>query len=255
LEEWTYVTSKIQGDKSSRDQNNVGKTPSDFLTSVNAHVSERRSRGIGALLSEKHAMLSLDEVLAVRLYSGPAYQPLNVFLRQIAVLSGIHRVHLAQSPSLTFTATVATLCSAIRKLAAVATSEEATQPLWRGVRGELPRSFWLPDETGTICAVDLAFMSTSSGRQAPISFMSPGSANVLWKISPQQETDDGFHYGANIEMLSQYSAEKEILFPPCTMLKLTKVPSGTDPLSTIEELAVSEGDKNFTSVPVLPVFL
>ena len=50
-----------------------------------------------------------------------------------------------------YAATVGHICRAIRKLAAVATEEEATAPLWRGVRGELERAFWLPDAHGMVC--------------------------------------------------------------------------------------------------------
>jgi hypothetical protein len=86
------------------------------------------------------------QVLAVRLYSGPAFQPINAFLRDVVNLSDTLRHRLACHPGLTFTATVGHLCRAIRKLAAVATDAEASQPLWRGVRGELPRSFYMLDE-------------------------------------------------------------------------------------------------------------
>ena len=45
-------------------------------------------------------------------------------------------------------------------------------------------------------------------------------------MAPDPETADGFHLGADIELLSQYSREKEVLFPPCTILTLgrQKVP-------------------------------
>jgi hypothetical protein len=33
----------------------------------------------------------VDEVIAIRLYSGPVYQPINIFLRQIANLTGEFR--------------------------------------------------------------------------------------------------------------------------------------------------------------------
>ena len=35
-----------------------------------------------------------------------------------------------------------------------------------------------------------------------------------------EESTTGYHYGANISMLSQFAAEREILFPPCTMLQV-----------------------------------
>ena len=86
----------------------------------------------------------ITQVLAIRLYSGPAYQPMNEFLRQIGSLSGIYRSTVAQHVQVTFAATVAQLSSAIRKLAAISSPEEACKPLWRGVRGELSRGFWVP---------------------------------------------------------------------------------------------------------------
>ena len=36
----------------------------------------------------------------------------------------------------------------------VASPAEAAQPLYRGVRGALPRTFWVPDEQGMVCATD-----------------------------------------------------------------------------------------------------
>ena len=82
---------------------------------------------------------------------------------------------------LTFVATVGHLCHAIRKLAAVATKEEASRPLYRGVRGVLPKGFWVPDK-GMVCALDTAFMSTSANRQTPIHYMGDGPNNVLWEL-------------------------------------------------------------------------
>jgi len=206
-----------------RDANNDGKMPQEFLRDVNGFIEQRREAGHGVLISSAHAYLTLEEVLAVRLYSGPAFQPLNTFLRQIAGLSGIYRREVTQHPSFTFAATVGHLCRAIRKLAAVATPEEAEIPLWRGVRGELARGFWVPDEQGLVCAVDMAFMSTSRHRQTPIDYLqADGEPNVLWALQPTVETDAGFHRGASIESLSQFAGEGEILFPPCTMLRVVE---------------------------------
>ena len=53
-----------------------------FRLRANWHIGLRRMRGYNSLPLE-FAYLTLEEVLAVRLYSGPAYQPINEFLRQI----------------------------------------------------------------------------------------------------------------------------------------------------------------------------
>ena len=172
-----------------RDAENEGKTPDDFLRDANVFIAARRwrQRALGSdapdassssadddmcerpapaspssaaapraaakptsMMADEHALLTLDEVLAVRLYSGPAFQPLNSFLRQIATLHGATRTELARHSALTFAATVGHVCSAIRKLAAVATASEARAPVFRGVRGALPKGFFEPDAHGAV---------------------------------------------------------------------------------------------------------
>ena len=110
-----------------RDCGRGGLRLDDYERLAEEYVSSRKP---GAPL------LSRDEVLAVRLYSGPAYQPINSYLRQVAALQGRHRAALASDPALTFAQTCRHLAAAVRKLAAVATAEELAAPLWRGVRGE-----------------------------------------------------------------------------------------------------------------------
>ena len=82
-------------------------------------------------------------------------EPINNFLRQISSLKDHFRAQVAQHPGLTYAATVGHICRAIRKLAAVATEKGASAPLWRSVRGELEKAFWIPDATGIVCAVDM----------------------------------------------------------------------------------------------------
>ena len=214
-DEWRYVNGPAQPSEMSagrRDENNEGKLPEEFQQEVNDHIRQRRQQlaGRAQMLPEEHAYLTLDEVLAVRLYSGPSYQVINEYLRQIGHLTGEFRQHVAHDPGLTFSATVSHLCRAIRKLAAVSTEEEATAPLLRGVRGELPRTFWTPDEHGRICAVDMAFMSTSLSRSTPISYLGDGD-NVLWELEPQLQSDVAFHRGADISLLSQFAKEREVV--------------------------------------------
>jgi hypothetical protein len=89
-----------------RDENNNGKTPQQFADAANDFIRSRRDKGFGTMLTEDHAYLTLDEVYAVRLYTGPAYQPINTFLRQIASLTSNFRNQVAQHPGLTYAATV-----------------------------------------------------------------------------------------------------------------------------------------------------
>jgi len=258
-EEWAYVNgpahASVGHTAGNRDIANDGKTPHDFLEMINLFIERRRAEGHGALLPESHAFLTLDEVLAVRLYSGPGYQPINDFLRQVSRLTGEFRTQVLCHPRLTLCATIGHICRAIRKLSAVTTPQEANEHLYRGVRGELERTFWVPDQMDMICAVDMAFMSTSRNQQTPIDYMGGGNHNVLWKLETRQESDTGFHRGANIEMLSQYAAEQEVLFPPCTMLTVLTRPA-TSKKTPLEQVmaedvkaAAGTGEPEQTTVP------
>lgn len=253
-DEWEYVLGPAvykQGCTAGvRDERHDGWTPEAFRDSVNELV--RGLRGPDANYAEQDACLTMDEALAVRLYSGPAFQPINTFLRQLASLSGSHRRHMATHPALTFAATVGHLCRAIRKLSAVTQLEEGAS-LWRGVRGELPRTFWVPDAQGMVCAVDSAFMSTSRSRLVPIEYMHSGP-NVLWELRPQPESDTGFHLGADISILSQFEGEQEVLYPPCTMLRVrsSAAGDGSDQFDTRDE---ADGSKDWIKIGVLPTFL
>ena len=209
--EWAYVCGAAVATPGMtagfRDRLNDSKLVDDFVDTANAFIRERRAAAGGAtLLPEQHAYLSVEEVLSVRLYSGPAYQPINNYLRQLANLTGEYRKRVAQHAALSFSATVGHLYSAIRKLAAVASAEELAAPLYRGVRGELPRRFWVADLQGLVCATDTAFMSTSRNYHTPVDYMASSGTNVLWVLQPQPETDTAFHRGADIGMLSQFAA-------------------------------------------------
>ena len=65
-------------------------------------------------------------------------------------------------------------------------------------------------------------MSTSKNRQTPVDYMGPGK-NVLWRLHAEPPSDNAFHRGADISLLSQFVGEKEVLFPPCTM----RAPTGS----------------------------
>jgi hypothetical protein len=281
--EWAYTNGPARTKEGctpgTRDANNDGKTPQQFLEQMNNFINSRREQGHGVMLPDEHAFLNLDEVIAVRLYSGPAYQPINTFLRQISSLTDAFRHAVGQHPGLTYAATVGHICRAIRKLAAVATPDEAKAPLWRGVRGKLEKAFWLPDSHDMVCAVDQAFMSTSRSRKCTIDYMDPRGENVLWQLHPKPESDTGFHRGASIDMLSQFAGEEEVLFPPYTMLVVKEEPRlakakragdvdrarkleeqlkkerGGELHSTYEAFEREESDRKFMSIDVLPVFL
>ena len=164
LKEWKYVNGTamaLEGcTAGTRDLKNDGVTLEEFCGKMRDFIVQRRKDGWGLKLDAENAFLSLEEILAVRLYSGPCFQPINTFLRQIAGCSERYRLALARHPMYTFAATCKHLYNAVRKLSAVATKEESCTRLYRGVRGELKPSFWTPDEQGIICPVDVVQQAT-----------------------------------------------------------------------------------------------
>ena len=118
------------------------------------------------------AFLAADRRSTLDLLLPCASPALAQYLREIGLLSGKFRIAMARHRELTFSATTAHLCSAVRKLADVTRDGEAGEAgsahgsvtLFRAVRGELPPAFWDADRAGMISAVDSAFMSTSRNR-------------------------------------------------------------------------------------------
>ena len=256
-EEWEYVKGPAvplpgctPGD---RDSENGGKTPEHFRDEVNDLIRQRRAersaKSIMPQLPESHAYLSTDEVLAVRLYTGPAYAVLNGFLRVISGLKGRFRDEIVQNPELTYTATVAHIIRAIRKLSASATNEE--MDTFSGVSGQLPVSFWSRDEKGLVCATDTAFMSTSLHVETPLHYLNPKGQNVLWKLKTSAPDDTGFHFGAVISPLSQFKSEREVLFPPYTMLVVSEAWLE----KKAEQVSLGSNGGSYTEIEVMPSFI
>ena len=222
-----------------RDAANGGMMPADFLARANGFVAER-SRSLGRPLQS----LTLDEVLAVRLYTGPAFQPINGWLREVSCLPAAPpawmkprwgaysdarggmgaraaRRDAACDPSTSLGVTCGHLIAALRKLSACCTADECDRRLFRGLSGVLQGSFWLPDAMGVVCATDAAFMSTSLGEATPVHYMAAApKPNLLWELRARGEDETGYHCGAEVAMLSQFAAEREVLFPPLTLLRV-----------------------------------
>ena len=208
--------------------------------------SKRRST-MTLLVEGAEKYLTKEEVIAVRLYTGPGYAPINGWLREVANLpaepkDGITRWgawseershmdadkarrHAAMDRQSSFGATVGHLVTAVRKIAAANTTAENERTLYRGLEGSLPGRFWLPDDLGIVCVTDTAFMSTSLDESTSIHYLSMPHAGkvrgigLLWELHAGQEDDTAFHCGADVSILSQFGNEQEVLFPPLTMLR------------------------------------
>ena len=69
---WDYVNgraTRLEGcTPGTRDANNDGKAKEDFLCETNDFIRVRRSEGCGTELKDTYAFLTMEEILAVRLY-------------------------------------------------------------------------------------------------------------------------------------------------------------------------------------------
>ena len=92
-----------------------------------------------------------------------------------------------------FGSTVGHLVRALHKIAALNSDAENSRTLYRGLRGVLPGTFWIPDGFDIVCVTDTAFMSTSVEEKTAIEYISKIDAardlaanGVLWEeISPR----------------------------------------------------------------------
>lgn len=238
-EVWAYVIGPATAADCTpgrRDVNNVGRRPVDFKQLADNHILSRCPQ------AKEADLLVIEEVLAIRLYTGPAFDPINWWLRQVAMLPlqppswhplslGVWtkrrgkmdeeaaRKHAARDASTSFAMTVWWLASALRKLAAANTAFENTRKLYRCMRGAITGSFWLPDPQGIVCAVDTAFMSTAL-EAVPHYLDEPGKASVVLELHAGEPDDTGYHCGAEVAFLSQFLTEQEVIFPPLTMLRV-----------------------------------
>jgi len=90
--------------------------------------------------------------------------------------------------------------------------------------------------------------------------MSQHTPSVLWKVQPASESDAAYHNGADISMLSQFPDEKEVLFPPCTMLVVrNKNPSDNgapvSPDSKSSALWEQKDSRKFIQIEAKPAFV
>ena len=225
-EEWEYVTGPVgkEGEGKTgtgygqRDGGHHGWSPRRFVDEANQHIRSEAAR-LGREFKEERDLLNLCEVLAVRLFTGPGFIVINEFLRQLAALQQDYRKRVAKRKSLTYSSTVGHLMNGLRKLARFTELPANGSPLYRAVRGRLPRGVeTLRDANGQCVAVEYGFMSTSPDRDVCTRYMDRQGPNVLWELKVQEESDEAFHLGADVAVISQYPQEKEITFPPYTML-------------------------------------
>jgi hypothetical protein len=157
--------------------------------------------------------LRKEEIIALRLYTGPMFQKYNGVLRKGKEEGS------SQFRGMPFATTLHAINSGLLKLQKV-TSIPAGHKVYRGLGGmRLPERFWKPDQYGCKGGVEFGFMSTTENRDVALRY-SRGKLPTLLEISVGQ-----VDRGAKIGFLSQYPTEDEILFPPLSNMEVVGKPS------------------------------
>ena len=204
-------------------------------------------RVVRELNADENLIPTLEEVAAGRLYTGPAFTPLNNFLRLVGgVDSREWRAQFAQQAQSTYSSTAFHLVNLIRKGSKIASlkrrqeirratgagNEDTCEELllYRSLGGKLPDSFFVPDVQGMICAVDTGFSSASKVRAESVKFMKSNANQpcVLWVLHCAHEANSAgqLQIGHELTDISQFPGQAEILLPPLSMFQVLKDGSG-----------------------------
>ena len=157
----------------------------------------------------REAKLLREEVLSLRLYTGPMYVWYN------------NRV-LRKAKRGLYVTTIHAINSAIVKLSRF----QKCVTVYRGVAGGvLPDAFFTPDANGAVGGVEAAFMSTTTERTVAMDYAQRKGADGAPRPSMLFHIKMGMiDKGANVSFLSQFPSECEILFAPLTGLEVTSRP-------------------------------
>ena len=181
------------------------------------------------------ARLTLKELIACRLYTGPVYVKMNTALRE----AGLALERTRETPegadqeresaerergggSVNKYVNTVTLCaSAMLKIASVCRIPTGRK-VWRGISGRaLPPTFSRADEDGSRGGVEFAFMSCTTNESVAISYIDEGKGlPILFQFAV-----GSIDRGAALSLLSQYPGEDEVTIPPMSFLEVVGEPS------------------------------
>ncbi|MGB1597743.1 MAG: ADP-ribosyltransferase domain-containing protein, partial [Promethearchaeia archaeon] len=160
----------------------------------------------------KIADLCPEEVIALRLYTGPQFTQYN------AVLRNFPKAMLDLMQNNTYTTTLHCINSGLIKLSRA--SPLTQRRVYRGSKKmRLPRQFAARDKLGHQCIVEMGFLSTTTKKDVALDYASGGAMSMLLVFER-----GAVNCGASLGALSFYTAEEEICFPPLCNLEAAAPP-------------------------------
>ena len=188
------------------DQGHEGMRLADFAAAVNARLEHAGSSN----------RVTAEQVLSVRMYTGSTFRLYNNALRARGKAAG--RCEEGKSTSTAAAAgggaevpcrrsiLLARRCLILMQAIPRAHKDSS----YRGVTGYLGRGFRAGD-----MGMDYAFFSTTSSEAVAAEFATKAEKHVVFEVQYVRACS-----GVDVEVLSVFPAEKEILFPPCIGLSL-----------------------------------
>jgi len=172
---------------------------------------------LSTLSLAKKAGLQEIEIIAVCLYTGPMFQIYNAILRRFP--QSLYEPFEASNNL--YATTIHVLVSAVQKVAKVMPPPEGLT-LYCGLGGlmELPQQFWTYNEFGCRGYTEWGFRSTTSDKAIAIQYSGAKEGKPLAMVLEIQV--GAVDRGACIRDFSQYPAEVEYLWVPCSYIE----PSG-----------------------------
>ena len=167
----------------------------DFTSAVNAQLDHHGSSN----------RVTDARVLALRLYTASTFRRLNTALRD----KGAGRA----GGELGFKACVQSARKCLLDMQAIPRPHAST---FRGATGFIGHEFESSD-----MGMDYAFFSASTEEGVAAEFASSAAHSVLFEVEYLRACP-----GVDVSMLSVFPGEKEVLFPPCTGLSLSKAKAG-----------------------------
>jgi hypothetical protein len=213
--EWLYVAGDENGKRLLPPASEMSHTLE------NGNIIQRIIQPIDELLQKKlakEANLTREEMIAIVLYTGPAFVIYNAVLRRFPA----HIYKVFKDADNLFSTTIFVLVSAINKLSRRMNIPQDTI-LYRGLGGTLdfPDSFYRPlTDCATPNALGFAeygFMSTTADKHVAVQYS--GVQQGKPKACIMQIRPNSVDRGADISEFSQYPAEKEFLFVPNSFIQ------------------------------------
>ena len=211
--EYEFVAQPVEGKAYPERKELIGKPELRRKPLHPDHFKEQLARKNAELIAAFHSPLIEEEQIAGRLYTGPAYEKLNLVLRAQSGNTFLKMRCKELCQSNTYATTIHAVSSCVLKLSKLAVASK----VYRGLKGaSLPKEFFEPNEHGICGGIEFGFTSTSRNKKEALAYATTAASGEASAACPTLlELEQGMvSRGADVSLFSQYPHEREVLFSP-----------------------------------------